>query len=229
VTRGERGEASFRRRRHAHSCLLAPMVGASTASACTAARSQGAGDGHGVRHQAWVPHADAVMLELRTNGADDSGGVERLVLFPDAERATWGGVVKGQLPHGTWYRFVVLSNCNHCFDAEGVELIRRDPYAREADFHSAWCAVPPPASHFPWKHSVPPQEAIVPWHKLNLYEVRCSRCTKPPPPLCERRQTASTTDVTIIHSPHNASAATAHQLGRCQPRYPRGESVAKGA
>ena len=111
------------------------------------------------------------MLELRTTGADESGGVERLVLFPDAERATWGGVVKGQLPEGTWYRFVVLSNCNHCFDAEGVELIRRDPYAREADFGSAWCAVPPPAGHFPWKHTVPPQEAIVAWDKLNLYEV----------------------------------------------------------
>jgi hypothetical protein len=73
--------------------------------------------------QAWVPHADAVMLEIRTAGGqngdgEEAGTVTRLVLFPDSTRTRWGGLVKGELPEGSAYRFVILSNHNHCFDAE---------------------------------------------------------------------------------------------------------------
>lgn len=60
---------------------------------------------------------------------------------------------------------------------QGIELVRRDPYAREADFDSAWCAVPPQKGHFPWRNLVRPQDAIVAWGKLNLYELHVGSFT----------------------------------------------------
>jgi len=119
----------------------------------------------GLQLKVWVPHANAVSVELLASSEE----VVRLPLSGEGEH--WGGIVRGKLTTGSKYRFIVDSSHNDCYALEGALLERRDPYARETEFDSNWCMVPAPLQAFNWTAPTPPTEALVPWNKLNLYEL----------------------------------------------------------
>ena len=117
----------------------------------------------GASFRVWAPHAQSACLELRngtvlplsrdsdTWAAAFAPGLLSLqsaplhVMLPctrlDAARMGHAGV----LQKGTQYRVMLVGE-------EGQELERRDPYARQTDYDSAWCTVDDargaPSSHW---------------------------------------------------------------------------------
>lgn len=78
----------------------------------------------------WAPHGAAVGIQFR------SGGRLALVRSGDFWEASAACDV------GDQYRVTLRSSWNDCFAAEGADLVRRDPCARECGFDDNWCVVP---------------------------------------------------------------------------------------
>uniref|UniRef100_A0A7S0N4K5 1,4-alpha-glucan branching enzyme n=1 Tax=Pyramimonas obovata TaxID=1411642 RepID=A0A7S0N4K5_9CHLO len=124
----------------------------------------------GVYIRAWIPHGKRVFVEVKKEGETEK--FDRVPLHQEGKEPYWGGLLKGIISIGSKYRLVIEPTWNDCYEQEGYEVTRRDPYAREADFDSTWCYVPAPPSAFPWATPpLPPNQALVPWHKLMLYEL----------------------------------------------------------
>lgn len=79
----------------------------------------------------WAPHGEDVEVEFQ---AASSCKLLR-------EGDFWRG--EAVCEAGDKYRIVMASSWNDCFHAEGARLIRRDPCARDCEFDSNWCFVPP--------------------------------------------------------------------------------------
>ena len=109
-----------------------------------------------VRFRVWAPYGETVRIEFK------KGTSAPLSREPNAP-SFWSADV-GPLKVGDRYRIVLTSCWNDCYENEGEELIRRDPYAREVDFDSAWCVLTD--QNYTWsKFSCPA------YNELVLYEL----------------------------------------------------------
>ena len=109
-----------------------------------------------VRFRVWAPHAERVRVELAT-------GKEVELRKEPHNPPFWSGELEPAHP-GDRYRIVLNSAWNDCYAREGSELIRRDPWARESDFDSAWCLLTDPS--FEWRPFEGPA-----YNELVMYEL----------------------------------------------------------
>ncbi|MBF0199463.1 MAG: alpha amylase C-terminal domain-containing protein [Planctomycetes bacterium] len=86
-----------------------------------------------VELRVWAPHAERVEVEL---GCGKIVAMSQETQTPDFHNLT----LKGIKP-GSQYRFLIHSSWNDCYEEEGEVLVRRDPWAYETDFNSAWCSL----------------------------------------------------------------------------------------
>lgn len=102
----------------------------------------------------WAPHGERLWVELE--------GGERIELVRDGERGELWRAELAPVAPGDRYRVVLRSTHNDCYDREGEQLSRRDPWAREADFDSDWCALADPSFDWtPIERPLPPPEQWV--------------------------------------------------------------------
>jgi len=109
-----------------------------------------------VRFRVWAPHGERVRIEFEKGSS--------AVLCRESNAPHFWSADVSRLQVGDRYRIVLSSNWNDCYQTEGLELIRRDPYAREVDFDSTWCILTAPC--FNWMEFSPP-----PYNKLIIYEL----------------------------------------------------------
>ncbi|MGA1870859.1 MAG: alpha-amylase family glycosyl hydrolase [bacterium] len=109
-----------------------------------------------VHFRIWAPHGESVKIEFMT------GRVVELAR-ETSNPHFWSAKVDA-VQSGDRYRVVLLSQWNDCYDLEGSELIRRDVYARETDFDSAWCVLTDPL--FCWSDFRAPA-----YNELIIYEL----------------------------------------------------------
>ncbi len=109
-----------------------------------------------IHFRAWVPHGEQVLVEFQHG---------RIVeLSREEEHQDFWSADIDSVHAGERYRILLEATWNDCFQAEGKELIRRDPYARETDFDSAWCILTAP--RFAWSEFTAPA-----YNELILYEL----------------------------------------------------------
>ncbi|PFH38285.1 alpha amylase, catalytic domain-containing protein [Besnoitia besnoiti] len=114
----------------------------------------------------WGPHVSQCWVQL--DMPIDRGDSAPLRFELRREGADVWGTVLRHVVVGTPYEFVLRSSWNDCFQAEGDELHRRDPYARQTEFYSNVCYVTD-ASRFPWR-ALDSFKAPA-WSKLVIYEL----------------------------------------------------------
>lgn len=83
--------------------------------------------GRGTGFKVWAPHATSVKVELRKASA--TGGSDVAVELVKGDGNIWYGE-DAAAQQGDYYRYLVESGWNDCFNSEGAVLKRRDPYAR---------------------------------------------------------------------------------------------------
>uniref|UniRef100_A0A7S4ULA7 1,4-alpha-glucan branching enzyme n=1 Tax=Alexandrium monilatum TaxID=311494 RepID=A0A7S4ULA7_9DINO len=104
----------------------------------------------------WAPHGDGVRVQI------DVGEGEMREVPMTREGDFWEATCAAK--PGCRYRVALGSSWNDCFQAEGAELKRRDPCARECDFNSEWCVLHPPVCP-------PPPFTAPKFNELILYEI----------------------------------------------------------
>jgi 1,4-alpha-glucan branching enzyme len=109
-----------------------------------------------VRFRLWAPHGERLWIEFKDR--------EPVELFRETDAAHfWTAQVFGVTP-GDEYRVKIEPSWNDCYHTEGGQLFRRDPYARQTEFDSAWCFLTDP--RFSWQPFEPPAR-----NRLIIYEV----------------------------------------------------------
>jgi 1,4-alpha-glucan branching enzyme len=104
----------------------------------------------------WAPHAAYVSIQFARGEATE------LLREPENPHF-WSAEIHSVHP-GERYRIALKSEWNDCYHLEGEMLIRRDPYAREADFDSAWCRLTEPC--FTWS-----EFKAAAYNELIIYEL----------------------------------------------------------
>lgn len=124
----------------------------------------------------WAPHGKCVSVQLEQRGAVE--------LLREPENPHFWSAEIDSVHSGERYRIVLTSEWNDCYHSEGEELIRRDPYARETDFDSAWCVLSEP--RFAWSEFKAPA-----YNELIIYQLHVGSF---PPAEAGKRAFELTTD-----------------------------------
>jgi len=109
-----------------------------------------------VGFRVWAPHGERLWLEFGDREPVELAREPAAPLF-------WAAEVTGLKP-GDRYRVRIVPHWNDCHATEGAELLRRDPYARQTDFDSAWCTLVDPC--FKWQSFTPPAH-----NRLIIYQL----------------------------------------------------------
>lgn len=109
-----------------------------------------------IHFRAWAPHGERVRVQFEQRRVIE-------LLREAGNPHFWSAEVYPVRP-GERYRLLLESEWNDCYDTEGEELIRRDPYARETEFDSAWCLLADP--RFLWSEFIAPA-----YNELIIYEL----------------------------------------------------------
>ena len=117
-----------------------------------------------IHFRAWVPHGERVLVEFQQG--------RRVELSREEEHQGFWSADIDSVRAGERYRVLLESTWNDCYHAEGKELIRRDPYARETEFDSAWCILTAP--DYAWSQFTAPA-----YNELILYELHVGSYTPP--------------------------------------------------
>ncbi len=109
-----------------------------------------------IHFRVWAPHGERVSVQF------EQGRIVELLREPENPHF-WSAEIH-PVRSGERYRIVLKSAWNDCYHLEGEELIRRDAYAREADFDSTWCMLTDP--RFAWSDFKTPS-----YNELVIYEL----------------------------------------------------------
>ena len=109
-----------------------------------------------IHFRSWVPHGKQVRVQFQHG--------RTVELYREEENQDFWSAEIDSVSPGDRYRILLESTWNDCYEAEGSELVRRDPYARETDFDSSWCILTSP--HFSWSGFIAPA-----YNELVLYEM----------------------------------------------------------
>lgn len=143
----------------------------------------------------WGPHVNAAWVALKGAGSEPEQ-TRRFPLHRVDGDDIWATCLT-QLPESSkdlaagavLYCFVIDSSWNDCFHTEGAELWRRDPYARQTEFHCNWCymidthgledpAVEAPGTDAVKENTSASAVATVPqWNELVIYELHVGTFT----------------------------------------------------